>query len=197
MDSNVFKAQFFNFNLVNVIIVFGFIVLSILFFKEEDQSIITQNESTLPNLKLLFTNPQSLKIILAVCIPNGLLVVLGSIINIIVVDQGFDSLLASIVILLTTLCGLIASIIYTIIFFKVKNHSINFMIMMGLTALTLGVSSFGLYIKNKWLFSVMLVLAGSFAFPIIPFLMEKNSLDFPNVSFNIINLGKFIYFYNF
>ena len=107
MDSDVFKAQFFNFNLVNVIIVFGFIVLSILFFKEEDQSIITQNESTLPNLKLLFTNPQSLKIILAVCIPNGLLVVLGSIINIIVVDQGFDSLLASIVILLTTLCGLI------------------------------------------------------------------------------------------
>ena len=102
MDPDVFKKQFFNFNLINVFIIFVFILLSLLFFKEENQSLISQNESTLPNLKLLFTNSQSLKIITAVCIPNGLLVVIGSLINIIVVDQGFDLMLASIVILLAT-----------------------------------------------------------------------------------------------
>ena len=194
MDPDVFKKQFFNFNLINVFIIFVFILLSLLFFKEENQSLISQNESTLPNLKLLFTNSQSLKIITAVCIPNGLLVVIGSLINIIVVDQGFDSMLASIVILLATLLGLFASILYTIIFFKLKNHSKIFAIMMTLTSISLILGTYGLYIKSKWMFSVFFVFVGFFAFPIIPYLMEKNSLDFPNISFNIINLGNFLIF---
>ena len=194
MDPDVFREQVFNFNLYNIFIIVGFIVLSLIFFKEENYSLISQNEQTWRNLKLLFTNPQSLKIIISVCIPNGLLVLLGSLCNIIGVEQGFDSMFVSLVILVATLSGLFASVLYTVIFFKVKNHSYNFSIMVGLTALALGGGIVGLYFKNNWLFGGMFVLVGIFAFPVIPFMMGKNSLDFPDVSMNIINLSK-IYFF--
>lgn len=190
MDPDVFKEQLFYFNLYNVFIVAGFILVSLLFFKNEDKSKISQNESTWRNLKFLFLNPQSRKTIIAVCIPNGLLIVLGSIINIIAIDQGFDSAFASLMILFATLSGLLASILYTVIFFKLKNHSYNFAVMMGLSAVVLGFGGYGLYSKSQSLFGAMFILVGVFAFPIIPFLMEKNSLDFPSVSFNIINLSK-------
>jgi cyanate permease len=190
MDPDIFKEQIFNFNLYNIFIILGFILLSLIFFKEEDQSLISQNEDTLSNLKFLFTDKQSLKIIASVVICNGLLVVLASLFNIIGVNQGFDSLFISITILIATLSGLLASILYTVLFLKVENHSKIFATLMTLTSLAAIGGILGTYYKNKWIFSVMFVLLGIFSFPLIPFMMEKHSLDCPNVSMNIINLSK-------
>ena len=192
MDPDVFKSQMFDYNLYNIFIILGFLFLSLLFFREEDQSLISQNEETLRNLKFLFSNKQSLKIIVSVIIPNGLLVVLASIFNIIGLDQGFDSLFVSLVVFTATICGLIASVIYTVACFKVVDHSVNFAVLMGLTAASAVGGIVGLYTKNHWLFGVMFVLLGIFAFPVIPYMMEKHSLDFPENSMNVINLSKTI-----
>ena len=90
----------------------------------------------------------------------------------------------------STLSGLFASILYNLIFYKKKNHSKNFVFMMTFGALTLFFGNFGIYFNIKWLFIFMYVINGIFTFPIIPFLMEKTSVQFKNISLNIINLSK-------
>ena len=147
IDPDTFKSQVFMFHLYTMLITFGFFLLCIFLFKEETVTLFQRNESTWKNIKKVFKNPNGWRLVLAVSISNGNLILIASTINIIVVDQGFTSTLASVVVLLSTLSGLFASIFYNIIFLRKKNHSKNFVLMMTFGALTLFFGSCALYLS--------------------------------------------------
>lgn len=159
-------------------------------------SLFKRNESTFRNIVKVFKNPNGWRLVLAVSISNGCMILIGSTINIICVDQGFSTLLASLVVLANTLVGLFATIAYNLLFFKQKNHRLNFMVSMTLAAISHLFGTYAIFYKIKWLFVSMFILNGIFTFPIIPFLMEKTSIQFKDISLNIINLSRRAFCFN-
>lgn len=172
----------------------GLLLLSLFFFKEEDVFLFKRNEQTLKNLKLLLTNRESIKIIIVVSIVNGLMILIGSTINIISNDHNIDNDLASLIVLSAVVCGLISSILYTIIFHNKKDHSVNLGVLSIFTGLCTVGGGLSFYYQNEIAFGIVFTFVGVLGFPVIPFLMEKHSVDFENVSLNIINMSNIFYF---
>ena len=195
IGEKTFNLQLFDYNLYMILIPVVFLLFSIFLFKEEDIFLFTRNDSTLKNLKILLTNWESIKIIIAVSFVNGLMILIGSTINIIASDHKIDNDLASLIVLSAVVCGLISSILYTVIFNEKKNHAVNMGVLSILTALSVLGGGFSIYYDNEIGFSVCFSLVGVFGFPAIPFLMEKHSMDFENVSLNIINMSKFGFYF--
>jgi cyanate permease len=173
-----------------LIICTALFILCFFCFKKENVSLFQRDQSTFRNIIKVFKNPNGWRLVLAVSISNGCMILIGSTINIICVDQGFSSLLASVVVLANTLVGLFATIGYNLLFYKTKDHRINFMSSMLFAAISHLIGTYAIYYKIKWLFVVMFVLNGIFTFPIIPFLMEKTSTQFKEISLNVINLSR-------
>ena len=129
--------------------------------------------------------------IVGMSISNGCIVVITSTINIICVNQGVESIIASICVFIGTITGLLWSIIYGEIFKKRKDHSLTMSLNMLISGIFIFLFSLSLYLEHTIFFCIFFVLFSTFSLIIIPFFMEKTSFDFENISFNVINLGKY------
>ena len=194
ISQELFESQLFNYNLCNFLIPVGLLFLSIFIFKEESMALESRNTSIKQNLKALVTNKNCIKTVLAVSISNACLILVNSIINIVAVDYGFTSTLASYIVLGSTFLGLISSALYGILFKHSKRNYLYMALMMIACGLCIGLGIFGLKTQSKFFFIFPFGLFGLFAYPNIPFMMEKTSMDCSHISLNVINLGKHLFY---
>lgn len=184
-----FARQHFIFNVVNASVIVGLLLLSLLIFRD-NHNYKQRDQRLWSNVKVLLTDANFVKMMLATCLSNGVVNSISSIINIIGEDHEVPSYMASICVFVGTVLGLLWSIAFVKVFRTPSSHRLWMSLGLYVGGLCMLGFSLGLYLRIRWLFYVCYLLYGTLNLVPIPFFMEKCSVDFKNQSFNIINLSR-------
>jgi hypothetical protein len=178
----------------NIIFCFVLIVLSLIFFKD-NKNYRDRDQNFFPGFRALFSNWNFIKMLTIMSIANGTIVHITSIINILAINHNIPSYIASLCVFFGTILGLIWSILYGKFFGHFKDHKLLMSLHMFFSGVFMFLMGIALYLQSQVLLLVFYILFGMLSIHAIPFFMEKTSVDFSNISYNVINLGSYCFFF--
>ena len=112
---------------------------------------------------------------------------MGSCINIICTNFGYESYYGSIIALLVITFGLISSVIYSLTLISHRKQYMIQSVYIFFGILTLALAELSIVNHKIILFSIFASILGICGFPILSMVFEKSTRSFPNVPLVIIN----------
>ncbi|MEL6803032.1 MAG: hypothetical protein AAFO91_04515 [Bacteroidota bacterium] len=122
-------------------------------------------------------------------ITNGCIVLVTSVINILAVNHGIPSYVASVCVFGGTLLGTLYSMGYSKLYRSVADHRYSIAFHLYVSGVLVFLLGLALYQESSVMLLVFYGLFGMVSLHPIPHYCEKASIDFKGTSYNIINLG--------
>lgn len=188
MTSEKFTHQNLIFNIFNFAFCASVLLLTFLFFKENN-NYRDRDQNLLPGLKTLFKSKNFIKLLSAMSLTNGCIVLITSVINIMAINHNIPSYIASICVFGGTLLGTIYSMSYPKFFERVEDHRYSMAFHLFISGIFVFLLGLALYYESSLMLLIFYGLFGIFSLHPIPHYMEKTSNDFKGTSYNVINLG--------
>lgn len=137
--------------------------------------------------KQLFTNKLYLSLSFCYIFGNCVIIIMGSIVNIICTNFGYASVYGSIIALFVISLGMVSVTLYSIFWIKRPDQSIIQTYFFFAAILTLTIAETALVFKYFVFFMIFASILGIFGMPILSIVFEQCTYKFPGIPLIIIN----------